>query len=106
MGRLTVKKLIALAAFVLAASPAFASSWVETSSCKGSWRFGYHQCKRTLTEIPDRVRDPERERQEAQAREKEAVKWETYCKPIFRRDELGVQRASYAHPGCEFGRSE
>ena len=68
--------------------------------------YGFHQCVRSLKEIVEPVRDPERERQEAQAREVEAVKWETFCKPSFHADEYGMHRASYAHSGCEFGRSE
>jgi hypothetical protein len=101
-----VHKFIVLTAFVVAASPAFATSWVETSNCRYSRFYGFHQCTRTLTEIVAPARDPERERQEAQAREAEAVKWEAFCKPTFHLDEYGMHRASYAHSGCEFGRSE
>ena len=101
-----MKKFIVLTAFIVAASPAFATSWVETSNCRYSRFYGFHQCVRSLKEIVEPVRDPERERQEAQAREVEAVKWESFCKPSFHADEYGMHRASYAHSGCEFGRSE
>jgi hypothetical protein len=33
-------------------------------------------------------------------------KWEAFCKPQANVDKLGVTRYSYAHEGCEFGRSE
>ena len=44
--------------------------------------------------------------QDAIARQKEEAKWKEFCKPVFRADEYGVRRASYAKAGCEFGRSE
>lgn len=33
-------------------------------------------------------------------------KWEAFCKPVGHVDANGVTRLSYAHEGCEFGRSE
>lgn len=33
-------------------------------------------------------------------------KWEAFCAPVGHVDALGVTRLSYAHPGCENGRSE
>jgi hypothetical protein len=35
----------------------------------------------------------------------EIARWESYCQPKRNTDALGVVRLSYAHPGCEFGRS-
>jgi hypothetical protein len=33
-------------------------------------------------------------------------KWEAFCQPKPVTDRYGVDRLTYAHPGCEFGRSE
>ncbi len=101
-----MKKLIVIAVLVGCASPALAGGYVSTLNCKYSRYYGYSQCRTTWTEVPDPVRDPEQERQDAIARQKEEAKWKEFCKPIFRADEYGVRRASYAKTGCEFGRSE
>ena len=67
--------------------------------------YGYSHCGSTWTKIPDPVRDPEQEHQDAVARQKEADKWEQFCKPSFRHGEFGVCCASQPIPkqGCEFG---
>ena len=104
--RTTVKKLILTAALVACASPALAGGYVSTLGCKYSFFYGYTHCKSTWTEVADPVRDPEQERQDAIARQKEEAKWKEFCKPVFKADEYGVRRASYAKAGCEFGRSE
>jgi hypothetical protein len=103
---MTVKKLLMIAVLVLVSSPAFAESEVTTWGCHYSRFYGYTHCGSTWTKIPDPVRDPEQEHQDATARQKEGEKWEQFCKPSFRHDEFGVLRATYAKQGCEFGRSE
>lgn len=40
------------------------------------------------------------------ARDQRIAKWEAFCKPTARVDDLGVSRYSYAHKGCEYGRYE
>jgi hypothetical protein len=42
------------------------------------------------------VRDPEQERLERAERQNEIAKWQEVCKPVFKADEYGVRRASYA----------
>ena len=101
-----MKKLLMIAALLVLASPAFAESEVTTWGCRYSHFYGYTHCGSTWTRIPDPVRDPEQEHQDAVARQKESEKWEQFCKPSFRHDEFGVLRATYAKQGCEFGRSE
>jgi len=101
-----VKKLLITAVLVVCASPALAGGYVSTFNCKYSHYYGYTNCKTAWTEVPDPVRDPERDRQDAIALQKEEAKWKEFCKPTFRADEYGVRRASYARAGCEFGRSE
>jgi hypothetical protein len=104
--RMTVKKLMMVSALVAFASPALAGSSVATWNCKYSRYYGSSSCKTVWTDIPDRVRDLEQERQDEIAREREDARWEAFCKPQFRADEYGVHRASYAKKGCEFGRTE
>jgi len=43
---------------------------------------------------------------EIEAKRVENAKWEAFCKPVRTPDSLGMIRLTYAHPGCEFGRSE
>lgn len=101
-----MKKFMLTAALVACASPALAGSYVESSNCKFSRFYGYTNCKRTWTEIPDPVRNVEQERLDAVARQREDEKWEAFCKPTFKADEYGVRRASYTQKGCEFGLTE
>ena len=68
--------------------------------------YGYNNCRTTWTRIAAPVRNPEQERLDAVAFQKEDAKWAAFCKPSFKADEHGVRRASYATPGCEFGQSE
>lgn len=106
-----MKKILIPALLALSVSPVQARSWVDRSVCQGSRFYGYHRCTYTHTELPRVSRDVSfttspAARQEEEAREAEAAKWEAYCKPVFRHDEYGIRRALYAHAGCEFGRSE
>ena len=101
-----MKKLMMTAALVAYASPSLAGSSVESYNCRFSRFYGYNNCRTTVTEIPDPVRNIEQERLDAAARQREDEKWEAFCKPTFKADEFGVRRASYANKGCEFGLSE
>ena len=103
---MNLRKLILTAALVACATPALAESSVLTSNCKYSRYYGYNNCRETWTKIPDPVRNPEQEKLDAIALQKEDAKWMSFCKPVFRADEFGVRRATYAARGCEFGRSE
>ena len=103
---MTVKKLVMIAALVACGSPALAETMVSTSHCKYSRYYGYSNCRETWTKLPDPVRNPEQERLDAIALQKEDAKWAAFCRPSFKADEFGVRRASYASKGCEFGRSE
>jgi hypothetical protein len=104
--RMMVKKLMMIAALIVYASPALAGSYTSTWGCRYSRFYGFSNCRSTWTKIPDPVRDPEQERQDATTQQKEDEKWAAFCKPTFRADEYGVRRAAYAKQGCEFGRSE
>src|ERR1700722_17922753 len=103
---MTVKNVLIVAALVFLSQPASAETEVSNWGCRYSRFYGYNNCYSKWTRIPDAVRDPEQERQDAAARQKESEKWEQFCKPSFRNDEFGVLRAAYAKQGCEFGRSE
>ena len=103
---MTLKKLAMTAALAACASPALAGSLVSTSNCKFSRYYGYDSCRTTWTRIPAPVRNPEQERLDAIALQKEDARWEAFCKPKFSVDAYGVRRASYTMKGCEFGRSE
>ena len=102
----TLKTLAVAAALAAIASSAFADTYVSTSNCKYSRYYGYDNCRTTWTRIADPVRNPEQERLDAIAWQKEDAKWAAFCKPTFKADEFGVRRASYSAQGCEFGRSE
>jgi hypothetical protein len=106
MARLNVTKLIVLAALMVSASPALAEEFVRTSNCNFSGYYGYSNCTTTWREIAEPVRDLAQEKRDEIARQQEDAKWEAFCKPTYHADQYGVRRASYAKPGCEFGRSE
>lgn len=101
-----LKQLAMTAALVACASPALAESMVETTNCRYSRYYGYDNCRTTWTRIPAPARNPEQERLDAIALQKEDARWEAFCKPKFSADAYGVRRASYTMKGCEFGRSE
>jgi hypothetical protein len=81
-----VKKLVLAAVLVACASPALAGGFVSTWSCKYSRFYAYDNCRTTWTQIPDPVRDPEQERLDAIALQKENAKWEAFCRPTFAAD--------------------
>lgn len=101
-----LKLLATIAALVACAAPALAETLVATSHCKYSRYYGYDNCRTTWTKLPAPVRNPEQERLDAIALQKEDARWEAFCKPKFSVDAYGVRRASYSMKGCEFGRSE
>lgn len=101
-----MKKLLVSAVLVACASPAFAGSYVSTSDCRYSLFYGYSSCVSTRTYVADPVRDPEQERRDAIAQQKQDEQWEAFCKPTFKADEYGIRRASYAAKGCDVGRNE
>ena len=101
-----MKKLLMVTALVACASPALANSLVASSTLQIFAHYGYDNCRTTWTKIPDPVRDPEQERLDAIARRKEDAKWMEFCKPVFKPDDFGVRRATYARKGCEFGLNE
>ncbi len=101
-----LRTLAMTVALVACASPVLADTLVASSNCKYSRYYGYNNCRTTWTKIPAPVRNPEQERLDAIALQKEDAKWEAFCKPKFSADAFGVRRASYAARGCEFGRSE
>src|ERR1700722_5119203 len=103
---MAVKKGSLILALAACASPAFAGSLVSTSDCKYSRYYGYSSCVSTLTFVPDPVRNPEQERLDAIAEQKQDEKWDAFCKPTFKADQYGIRRASYAAKGCDVGRSE
>ena len=106
MARLNVRKLIVSAALLVLASPAFADGFVATSNCNFSGYFGYSNCRTVWRDIAEPVRDLKQEKLDEIARQQEDAKWEAFCKPTFHTDQYGVRRATYAKPGCEFGRTE
>lgn len=95
-------------ALALVASHSTANAWTDTGSCVGGWATS--NCVFNEQEFP---RDPhvrsvrrvesEEEQQQSAARDR---KWLAFCKPAIVVDQYGVSRNRYAHPGCEFGRSE
>ena len=93
-------------AFVLALISSSAQAWELRTTCASSRFYGTSSC-RTLG-IPDPVetRDYAQEAEDRKARLEGIRKWEAFCKPTRRHDDLGVVRLSYARNGCEFGVSE
>ena len=101
-----MKTWLLIIALAICASPAFAGTFVSTRGCNFSFSWGYGNCVFTSAYIADPIRIPEQERQDAIAQARQDEKWDTFCKPTFTADQYGVRRATYAHKGCDVGRSE
>jgi|SRR5687768_1347691 len=95
-----MKKLM-LALALLASTPALADEgYTVHSNCyNGTHTAG---CRTTVAPLPEPMTLTA---EEAAEQEAEIVKWEEYCKPTKRQDELGVYRYEYAHKGCDLGKS-
>lgn len=53
------------------------------------------------------IRDPAPPTEaEIEAKRADIAKWEAFCKPVRNVGDDGLVRLTYAHKGCEFGRSE
>lgn len=97
------KTFILAAAFIALSSPALAQFKSSTScqtlpgigtTCRSSASWG-------------RSDDPKKiSKEELEAEDFAHAKWVAFCKPVIKADEYGVGRYTYAHKGCEFGRSE
>jgi hypothetical protein len=99
---------VAVLALWLPSAPAFADPWISsgaaTSSCVGA--YGAVSCASRWSEREGTIRPRQRTEQEiAEAAERDR-KWVARCKPVIRQDRYGVERYSYAAPGCEFGKTE
>jgi hypothetical protein len=103
---MAVKRRLLTVALIASASPALAGSHVSTRDCKYSHYYGYSSCVWISTYVPHAFPNPEQERMDAIAEQKQDEKWEAFCKPTFKADEYGIRRASYAEKGCDVGRSE
>ena len=89
-----MRKLILLA--VLLATP------VNAAGVRMHCYRGYGETTCSVTPIPDPA--PLRPMTPEEIATKH--KWESFCQPQKHLDQYGVTRLSYAHSGCEFGRSE
>ena len=88
----------ALASLTLTSAHADMDIQCSSSSYGGQFHAGCHLGDGTGKQAAD-LRTPE-ERAAADH------KWEEFCKPEKHTDNLGMTRMSYAHPGCDVGRSE
>lgn len=98
----------AVAAAALTPSRAFADGR-EITTCVG--RYGAATCSTSWQYGPvphaniRYVDGPAGKQQEEAALERDR-KWLAHCKPRVQQDQYGVDRLSYAAPGCEYGKSE
>jgi hypothetical protein len=105
--RSAVAVLFALA-FTASSGSAAKADWAISSSCVGGWGAG--ACFVQKRSFP---RDPHVRQvggfdneADAKASAERDRKWTAFCKPVAFIDRYGVERLSYAHPGCEHGRSQ
>lgn len=107
-----MRTILAAAALVASLATAHAGTYQSKTTCvrtdygaqcSSSSYFGPtlydNSAKVVKVPAPETYRDA----LEAQGRDD---KWVAFCKPIRAVDDEGVTRLRYAHPGCEFGRSE
>ena len=83
-----------------------AQAWEIRSNCYGSWYYGASSCRIVGIEDQPIVRDYAQEAEDRRIKQAGIQKWEEFCKPVRRYDNLGMARLIYARPGCEFGRNE
>lgn len=96
-----MKILFAIATLALVSTSA--QAWEMVEKCTFSKFFG-RTCRTTYVQIEPR--NSAQELEDDKARRASIEKWEGFCRPVRNYDNLGVVRLSYAHKGCEFGRSE
>ncbi len=98
-----MKLLYAIAALALLPTSVSAVGWDVVERCTYSKFFG-RMCTTSYREAP--ARNLAQEQEDEKARRASIEKWEAFCKPTRSIDNEGVGRLSYAHKGCEFGRTE
>ena len=100
-----MKIVFAIATFALVSTSMSSpvQAWELVERCTYSKFFG-KVCRTAYYE--DEARNPAQEAEDQRARRANTEKWEGFCKPQRTYDNLGVGRLTYAHRGCEFGRSE
>lgn len=90
---------------------ALAATALISPACAGGFNWQcYHSrfatnCSMVEIGAPAPLSPAETAEREA-ARQAELEKWTKFCQPVGKTDDMGMVRLSYAHPGCEFGRSE
>jgi len=100
MKRLTTRVGLAAASMLaMALSPAWADG-VRSTNCV--FLGSLLSCTDRWQQEP-KGPPPPTEQELAEMRERERI-WTERCKPVIHQDAFGVQRYTYAAPGCEFGR--
>ncbi len=98
--------LIVILALMSSSAEASAEAWQERTVCTHSRFYGTSSCRTIGSWEQTPTRDPAQEAEDYKAKQEGIKKWEAFCKPTRRQDELGVVRLAYARSGCEFGVSE
>jgi hypothetical protein len=98
--------VIAILALMTVSAEAATEAWKERTVCTNSRFYGTSSCQTigSMEQVP--TRDPAQDAEDNKARQEGIKKWESFCKPTRRLDDLGVVRLVYARSGCEFGVSE
>jgi len=98
--------LIVILALLSSSAEVSAEAWKERTVCTNSRFYGTSSCRTIGSWEQAPTRDPAQEAEDYKAKQEGIKKWEAFCKPTRRQDELGVVRLAYARSGCEFGVSE
>ncbi len=98
--------VIIILALMSVSAEASAEAWRERTVCTHSRFYGTSSCRTIGSSEQTPTRDPVQEADDFKAKQEGIRKWETFCKPVRRQDDLGVVRLVYARHGCEFGVSE
>ena len=99
-----MKSIYFIVALTLMSSAA--QAWEVRTSCAHSRYYGSTSCRTVGIEDQPQTRDTAQEAEDLKMKQEGIKKWEAFCKPTRRQDELGVVRLAYARSGCEFGVSE
>lgn len=94
-----MKKIMMIAATLTALMTSANATTVTTHCAHGYGQFG---CTTSIGRSGGAAGGAARSAEDIEA---ERVKWVAFCKPVGHLDKYGVTRLTYAHEGCEFGRT-
>lgn len=102
-GNKIMKHIVIAAVAILVAAPAFAQERTTTTTRCIEMGDG-KSCTTTSMDLSSGYVSRRISKEEQAEIDNRHAKWVAFCKPVGKIDAYGMNRLSYAHKGCEFGR--